>query len=106
MKVGERLQTAKEALIETALRRGEGYNAIAKELRVSAKTIAKVAKRMNEVSPKQALDMFEKGISPMEIVKRYNSDPKTIAEWCQAWVTMNQQWEAGRKYVKVEHIEE
>jgi len=76
----------REAEIETALKEGKRYDVIAKELRVSTKTIAKVAKKMSELSPIKAVEMFEQGKSAIDVVKETNEDITKIANWYKSWV--------------------
>ena len=87
------LRTEKEAEIEKALLEGERWNVIAKTLHVSVRTIAKVAKRMREVSPSKVFNMFEKGFSPMRVVIETNKDPATITEWFKEWIEMKKAME-------------
>lgn len=92
------LRTEKEAEIEKALLQGKRWNVIAKTLHVSNRTIAKVAKRMKEVSPSQAFKMFEEGASPMQVVVVTNEKPATIRSWFEDWLKMNQDWSSWREF--------
>ncbi len=97
------MKTTVEQEIEKALLEGARWNVIAKTLHVSNRTIAKVSKRMNEVkSPpppaSQVFTMFEKGTSPMDIVKDTNADPEIILEWFDAWLNMNKGWRSWREF--------
>lgn len=92
------MRTDKEAEIEKALLEGTRWNIIAKTLHVSNRTIAKVAKRLNELSPSQVFKMFEKGDSPIDIVIKTNGEPKKITEWFEEWKTQNEKWRSWRQF--------
>jgi len=87
------VKTRVEAHIQKALLQGRRYDAIAKELRVSTKTIAKVAKEIREISPTRVFEMFDNGITPWDVVKKTNADPTKINEWFKAWVEMHGLWD-------------
>ena len=92
-----------EIEIEKLLSEGERWSVIAKTLRVSNRTISKVAKRMSEpfVPPppaSQVFTMFEKGTSPMEIVKESNANPVEIEKWFEAWLEMNKNWRKWKEF--------
>ncbi len=91
------MRTQKEAEIEEALLEGKRWNVIAKELHVSNRTIAKVSKRMKEVSPSQVFKMFDEGSSPMKVVVETNKDPTEVMEWFKAWLEMNEDWRSWQE---------
>jgi len=100
-----------ESEIEKALRGGKRYDTIAKELRVSTKTIAKVAKRMDELSPAKAIEMFEQGKSAVDVVRETNEDITKVANWYKSWVEaaeyrIKYETSLKEKYEQIKAVEE
>ena len=91
------MRTEVEAQIEKALLRGERWNVIAKTLHVSNRTIAKVSKRLGELSPSQVFKMFDEGRSPIDIVMKTNQDPAKIKQWFKDWIEMHEDMKVWRE---------
>jgi len=85
------LDSAKQALIEEALRQGKAYKEIASQYRVSFRDIVRVAREMRQLSSSDIFDMVAEGMNPREIadetgaefaeVKRLYEDSVELLEY-------------------------
>ena len=82
---------------------GKTYSEIISELEVSPRTIAKVAKRMREPSPSSILEMFEQGLTPIDIVRELDCDFGYLTKLHTDWVTVyeNMKRLEGTDYDKI-----
>lgn len=68
------MDSAKQTLIEEALRQGKPYKEIASQYRVSFRDISRVAREIRQLSPSDIFDMVVDGMNPREIADETGAD--------------------------------